>query len=595
MSQSVRFQNQLFVNRLLAAFPGRSGLVDSQQLEGLQEAANALPDPEAQAAAQRIIDRFQFDEGEHDLGFESEAQRKDVAQLLGVRLQRLPRAAHEWIQDAIPPANVRMQHIDDFIDLTGPGPYYPMTRSLTFEAPKEGTAPVLLDADQNRLKINTVQVEGEDVSFRRRDNRLYVEMPAGANRLDFDYLVKASNDLSGFGLMHDPVTGDFTTLTWPDRAGQLGPASANPGDRVTSSVHVRVPKGVQVLGTGRQEGDFFVLDQGVGIYAAPQFVASPRLNFSDWKVSQHGVRFRWAGLGDEVSTERRQKLLDDAIHAADFRHKHLGPCRHAEFTLVEAQGAMGGMEHAGTPIIYLCAAKDPVAARDVTDHEMGHPWTGNGVSFEHWNDFWISEGHTTYWEARSIEERDGHARFLEILDTSKEKGGKALVRKNHALVPEPDMDIIRAFDRIPYDFGAWILRMIETMPEVGRERFGAMYKDWYQQKTGGAPVSTTEFIDFASEKLKLDLHPFFNQWNALRAIPTFESQVVPNAQGAKVTLKASTPFPKVLALPLRLVGANGEEKTVRINPKQSPVQVDCDFAVIRTEWDPERTVFAQVS
>ena len=40
----------------------------------------------------------------------------------------------------------------------------------------------------------------------------------------------------------------------------------------------------------------------------------------------------------------------------------------------------------------------------VIAHELAHSWSGNLVTNETWNDFWLNEGFTVYFENRIMEE-----------------------------------------------------------------------------------------------------------------------------------------------------------------------------------------------
>ena len=58
-------------------------------------------------------------------------------------------------------------------------------------------------------------------------------------------------------------------------------------------------------------------------------------------------------------------------------------------------------------------------------------------------------------------------------------------------------------------------------------------------------------------------------------------------------MKATTPIPVGILLPLRIEGDGGKTKTVMVDPNK-PVTVDAGFPVKGWTWDPERTVLAYV-
>ena len=81
--------------------------------------------------------------------------------------------------------------------------------------------------------------------------------------------------------------------------------------------------------------------------------------------------------------------------------------------------------------------------------------------------------------------------------------------------------------------------------------------------------------------------------NNITAVPSFQSDV--RTVGSKVSVKmsASTAVPEGIKIPLRLEGANGEKKTVRVDPTKD-FTADAGFPVKKTTWDPDPTTLAFV-
>lgn len=118
-------------------------------------------------------------------------------------------------------------------------------------------------------------------------------------------------------------------------------------------------------------------------------------------------------------------------------------------------------------------------------HELAHSWSGNLVTNATWNDFWLNEGFTVYFERRIVETLYGkeEAKMQEVL------GYQSLMENIQELGDKnPDTRLKVDFEGrdpddgvtdIAYEKGYFFLKTIETA--VGRERFDAFLKDYFNR------------------------------------------------------------------------------------------------------------------
>jgi leukotriene-A4 hydrolase len=117
-------------------------------------------------------------------------------------------------------------------------------------------------------------------------------------------------------------------------------------------------------------------------------------------------------------------------------------------------------------------------------HELAHSWSGNLVTNATWNDFWLNEGFTVYFEHRIMEAvygRDysemlaslGHEGLLTEIDDFMSENPDDTKLKIDLTGRNPD-DGVTA---IAYDKGYHFLRLIEET--VGRERFDVFLKSYF--------------------------------------------------------------------------------------------------------------------
>ncbi len=193
--------------------------------------------------------------------------------------------------------------------------------------------------------------------------------------------------------------------------------------------------------------------------------------------------------------------LEKMIVAAE---KLYGPYQWERYDVLILPAAFpfGGMENPmltfATPTI-LAGDKSLVS---LIAHELAHSWSGNLVTNETWNDFWLNEGFTVYFEFRIMEELYGH----EVSDMLATLAVQDLYATIHELQPEDTRLKLKLEDRDPddgmndiaYNKGYWFLRTMEE--RVGREKFDRFLKNYFS-KYSFKVMNTERFLEI----LKSDL------------------------------------------------------------------------------------------
>jgi leukotriene-A4 hydrolase len=142
----------------------------------------------------------------------------------------------------------------------------------------------------------------------------------------------------------------------------------------------------------------------------------------------------------------------------------------------------------------------------VIAHELAHSWSGNLVTNRTWNDFWLNEGFTVYFEQRIMESIYGKevADILALIEFDELRDELKRIQKS----PHPDDSKLHlnlegrnpddGMTDIAYVKGAFFLKTLEAL--VGREKFDVFLKSYFetfQFKT----VDTKQFIRFLDEHL----------------------------------------------------------------------------------------------
>lgn len=188
----------------------------------------------------------------------------------------------------------------------------------------------------------------------------------------------------------------------------------------------------------------------------------------------------------------------------------------------------GGMEN---PRLTFATPTILAGDRSLTSlvaHELAHSWSGNLVTNATWDDFWLNEGFTVYFERRIMEKLYGES-YAEMLKTL---GWQDLQQTLEELGAEQPGDTKLKLDLtgrdpddgmtdIAYEKGAFFLTRIEGV--VGRERFDQFLRGYFDSHA--FQVETTEgFLKYLDAELiqgdsAVALQIDANQWIYTEGLP----------------------------------------------------------------------------
>ncbi len=137
-------------------------------------------------------------------------------------------------------------------------------------------------------------------------------------------------------------------------------------------------------------------------------------------------------------------------------------------------------------------------------HELAHSWSGNLVTNATWNDFWLNEGFTNYFERRIMESIYGsdysdmlwELGYQTLKDNVRDLGEKS--PDTHLFLNLKDRDPDDGLTDIPYEKGSLFLQLIEKT--VGREKFDVFLKQYFEEHSFKT-ITTTAFLDYLDKNL----------------------------------------------------------------------------------------------
>ena len=269
------------------------------------------------------------------------------------------------------------------------------------------------------------------------------------------------------------------------------PCQDRPGVRFTYEATVKVPK--EVLALMSASNPTQKNDEGIYEFSMPQPIPSYLLALGVGDLA-------FIPLGERSGVYAEPEMVRNAAYEfaqtedmiADAEEMY-GPYYWGRYDMLVLPPSFpfGGMENPRLTFLTPTVVVGDMSLVSLIAHELAHSWSGNLVTNATWNDFWINEGFTVYFEMRIMEKLYGvdFADMLEALsydDLQKElavmleENVEATSLKQDLKGKNPDDGV----NAIAYDKGFHFLRLCENT--VGREKwdeFLTYYFDKYKFKT----------------------------------------------------------------------------------------------------------------
>jgi leukotriene A-4 hydrolase/aminopeptidase len=280
------------------------------------------------------------------------------------------------------------------------------------------------------------------------------------------------------------------------------PTQDSPGVRVTYTAKVRVPKGLRVVMSARNDPH----QQGVTEFTfdMPQPIPSYLIALAVGDLDYRALSKRTGVWAEPAMLNKAAKELEDTENMIRAAERLYGLYRWEQYDvlILPPSFPFGGMENPrltfATPTI-LAGDKSLVS---LIAHELAHSWSGNLVTNATWRDFWLNEGFTVYFERRIQEEVYGIERSeMEALIEKQEVIAemKDLPEKDQILyVDLKGRDPDEGFTQVPYVKGMLFLRRLEEI--FGRDRFDVFLRGYFNQFAFRSIV-TGDFVEYLNANL----------------------------------------------------------------------------------------------
>ena len=280
------------------------------------------------------------------------------------------------------------------------------------------------------------------------------------------------------------------------------PIQDTPGIRVTYDADITVPDGMLPVMSASNPQEYnssntyhFEMKQSISPYLIALAVGDLAFKAIDDRTGVYAEPSMLSSCADE---------LIDMGKMVDAAEELYGGYDWGRFDVIVLPPSFpfGGMENPrltfATPTI-IAGDRSLVS---LIAHELAHSWSGNLVTNANWNDFWLNEGFTVYFERRIMETLYGkdYTDMLALL------GFQDLQADLSSLAPEmqklklmlkgkhPD----DAMSDIAYEKGYFFLRMLEE--NLGRENMDSFLKNYFNDHKFQT-ITTEKFLVYLEKNL----------------------------------------------------------------------------------------------
>ena len=415
---------------------------------------------------------------------------------------KLARDPHTWSK----PNEARVKHLEWKAEVNFDAHTISAVALYTIEN-ITGTDTIIFDT--KGLSISEVLVDDVPVSVTISPDKEYIGsalyVPIQKNSKDVMITYTTSPDaeallwVDGDKPFHFSQSQAILARTWV-------PCQDSPGVRITYNARVKVPQGLMALMSA--ENPQSISADGVYTFKMDQPIPSYLM-----ALAVGDVQFR--PIGDRTGVYAIPSLIDAAANEfsdmqamVNAAEKLYGPYVWGRYDLLILPPAFpfGGMENPkltfATPTI-IAGDKSLVS---LVAHELAHSWSGNLVTNSTWDDFWLNEGFTVYFEQRIMEAVYGRERAEMLAQLSRQDLDATLAEISVSTHPEDTRLKLTLEGRSPddgmtdiaYNKGYFFLRLIEET--AGRDKFDAFIKSYFD--THKFQVMDTErFLEYLRANL----------------------------------------------------------------------------------------------
>ncbi len=419
---------------------------------------------------------------------------------------------HEDVHSFADPSKAVVKHLDLDIKVDFDTKLISGKASWTIENPSKGDE-IIFDARNLKISKVTLGDDEKEAAFSLGDDTkflgqaLKVKIDETTAKVNI-YYTNSADAAAVQWLNPQQTAGKKYPFMFTQSQAILArtwiPCQDSPGIRFTYNAKVAVPKDLLALMSAENPQQKNA--DGIYTFKQPNAIPSYLMALAVGDMAFKAVDNRTGVYAEPVTLNKAAYELADMGKMTTAAEKIYGPYKWGRYDVLVLPPSFpfGGMEN---PMLTFATPTIIAGDRSLVSliaHELAHSWSGNLVTNANWNDFWLNEGFTTYFERRIVEDVYGkdEAKMQELLGY---QGLQALVTEMGATNADTKLkanyegrDPDEGVSDIAYEKGYSFIRTIEDA--VGREKFDAFLRGYFDSHAFNS-VTTEEFLSYLDKNL----------------------------------------------------------------------------------------------
>ncbi len=282
------------------------------------------------------------------------------------------------------------------------------------------------------------------------------------------------------------------------------PIQDSPGIRFTYDAEIQVPSGLMAVMSA--ENPKQKSTNGKYKFQMPQPVPAYLMALAVGDFGFHSLDDRSGVYAESVTLDKATKEFEDLPLMIKAAENLYGPYAWGRYDVIILPPSFpfGGMENPRITFATPTILAGDKSLTSLIAHELAHSWSGNLVTNATWNDFWMNEGFTVYFENRIMESLYGKdfadmqalLGLEDLQETIKELGDTSI--DTHLKLNLEGRDPDDGMNDVAYEKGHFLLLLIEQT--VGRVRFDTFLKNYFTSHSFRT-ITTEEFLREYKKKL----------------------------------------------------------------------------------------------